>query len=115
MSRRTRGIVKALGDEIRAERVRLGWSRAEFARRITPTMPANTLDTYEKGRRQPPLERLMDICEALGVGMPELLSRAVAQPLPTSAALAALRSAVDGVARVIEGDHATTRAEEVST
>lgn len=70
-------IVKAVGEELRRARACVGWSRPELVRRMRTRIPVNTYACYEQGIRQCSIPRLIEICEALGVSVPELLSLAL--------------------------------------
>jgi transcriptional regulator with XRE-family HTH domain len=70
-------IVRAIGEELRRARDSVGWSRPELVKRMQSNVPVNTYACYEQGIRQCSIPRLVEICRALGVAAPELLSLAL--------------------------------------
>jgi transcriptional regulator with XRE-family HTH domain len=70
-------IVRAIGEELRRARDNVGWSRPELVKRMHSNVPVNTYACYEQGIRQCSIPRLVEICRALGVAAPELLSLAL--------------------------------------
>src|SRR6266566_5818635 len=70
-------IVRAVGEELRRARACVGWTRPELIRRMRTQIPVNTYAGYEQGIRQCSIPRLVEICEALGVTVPELLGLAL--------------------------------------
>lgn len=77
-------IVRAVGEELRRVRMAAGWSRPELVKHMATRMPVNTYACYEQGIRQCPIPRLVEICQALGVDMPELLHRALQRLKPAN-------------------------------
>jgi transcriptional regulator with XRE-family HTH domain len=70
-------VVRAVGEELRRARACVGWTRPELVQHMKTRIPVNTYACYEQGIRQCSIPRLVEICEALGVGVPELLSLAL--------------------------------------
>jgi transcriptional regulator with XRE-family HTH domain len=70
-------IVRAIGRELRRARDSMGWSRPDLVKRMHTNVPVNTLAGYEQGIRQVSIPRLVEICRALGVAAPEVLSLAL--------------------------------------
>jgi transcriptional regulator with XRE-family HTH domain len=60
-------IARALGDELRRERERRGWSRAQFVRRLPSRIGDRTLLAYEHGLRQITVLRLIELSQGLDV------------------------------------------------
>lgn len=54
------------------ERVVLGWTRSELARRAY--VDAKTLSTMFRGRRRPVLGTVQAICVALGLGLADVIA-----------------------------------------
>lgn len=61
-----------LGSRIAALRTEKGWSQAELARRLN--ISASTVGMYEQGRREPPLNILVNMAGTLGVSVDYLLT-----------------------------------------
>ncbi len=61
-----------LGSRIAALRTDKGWSQAELARRLH--ISASTVGMYEQGRREPPLDILINLAGVLGVNIDFLLT-----------------------------------------
>lgn len=61
-----------LGSRIAALRTEKGWSQAELARRLH--ISASTVGMYEQGRREPPLNVLINMAGMLGVSIEFLLT-----------------------------------------
>lgn len=70
-------IARALGDELRRAREAEGCSRAEFVTRLPSGIGDRTLLAYEHGLRMLTVLRLLELCNALGVAAPTLLSLAL--------------------------------------
>lgn len=70
-------IIRAVGEELRRARACVGWTRPELIKRMKTKIPVNTYAGYEQGIRQCSIPRLVEICEALGVTVPELLGLAL--------------------------------------
>jgi transcriptional regulator with XRE-family HTH domain len=71
------GIIRALGEELRRARATAGWSRPELVKRMKTRVPVNTYACYEQGIRQCSIPRLVEICDALGVSVTELIGLAL--------------------------------------
>ncbi|HEY0450560.1 helix-turn-helix transcriptional regulator [Actinophytocola sp.] len=67
-------ITRLLGEELRRARDALGLTRAELIDRMPSKIHPQTLATYESGARQCTVIRLIEICRALGVAAPDILS-----------------------------------------
>lgn len=63
---------RVLSANLRAERARAGVRQADLAARIG--MPRATLSDIEGGRRKVTLGEAVELCEALGIGLPQLLA-----------------------------------------
>lgn len=70
-------IVQAIGEELRRARANVGWSRPELVEHMQTRIPVNTYACYEQGIRQCSIPRLVEICQALRVSVPELLGLAL--------------------------------------
>jgi transcriptional regulator with XRE-family HTH domain len=70
-------IVQAIGEELRRARANAGWSRPELVEHMQTRIPVNTYACYEQGIRQCSIPRLVEICQALRVSVPELLGLAL--------------------------------------
>jgi transcriptional regulator with XRE-family HTH domain len=70
-------ITRAIGEELRRARETIGWSRTEFVARLPSGIGDRTLLAYEHGLRQLTVTRLVELCDALGVGAPSLLGQAL--------------------------------------
>lgn len=70
-------IVRAVGEELRRARAHAGWSRPELIKHMRTRIPVNTYACYEQGIRQCSIPRLVEICQALRVGVPALLGLAL--------------------------------------
>lgn len=70
-------IIRALGVELRRARDNLGWSRPDLVKRLNSELPVNTYACYEQGIRQVSIPRLVELCEIMGVAVPELLGLAL--------------------------------------
>jgi transcriptional regulator with XRE-family HTH domain len=70
-------IVRAIGEELRRARANAGWSRPELVKHMQTQIPVNTYACYEQGIRQCSIPRLVEICQALRVSVPELLGLAL--------------------------------------
>ena len=68
-------FVCALGDELRRTRKQRGWSRKQLQDHLESQISIQTVATYESGRRQCSVARLVEICRAMDVCAPELLAR----------------------------------------
>lgn len=68
-------ITKVLGKEIQRARDERKWSRPYMAE--VTGVPTAALASYEQGYRQPPLARLVQMCDGLGVSVIELLGLAL--------------------------------------
>lgn len=67
-------VTRVLGEELRRTRDALGLTRAELTQRMPSRIHPQTLATYEAGVRQCTVVRLIEICRALGVAAPDILS-----------------------------------------
>jgi transcriptional regulator with XRE-family HTH domain len=72
-----RTITRALGDELRRVRDGQGLTRAEVAKRMSTDISIQTLANYEHGIRQCAIPRLVEICDALGVPVTDLIGLAL--------------------------------------
>lgn len=70
-------IVRAIGEELRRARASAGWTRPQLVRCMTTRIPVNTYAGYERGIRQCSIPRLVEICQALGVDVAELIELAL--------------------------------------
>jgi transcriptional regulator with XRE-family HTH domain len=68
---------RALGEELKRARECRGWSRAELVDRMSSSISAQALATYEQGTRQCTVARFVEICQALGVAAPEVIGLAL--------------------------------------
>ena len=75
VSRRSRTISRALGEELRRAREELGLSRAQLVARMPSGIGDRTLLSYEHGTRHLNVLRLVEISRALVVPAPVLLAR----------------------------------------
>lgn len=94
-------ITTAIGVELRRSRTSQGWSRPELIARMKVAIPVNTYACYEQGIRQCSIPRLVEICEALGVGAPELLDLALRRHGLDSVEVRLLREIRDLLDRVL--------------
>jgi transcriptional regulator with XRE-family HTH domain len=67
---------RLLGDELRAARRALGWTRRDLQRQLGGEVSLQTLATYELGSRACTVRRLVELCMAMGQPPHELLGRA---------------------------------------
>jgi transcriptional regulator with XRE-family HTH domain len=72
-----KAIAKALGEELRRAREAHGWSRAYFITLLPSGIGERTLLAYEHGLRQLTVVRLVELCEALAVTAPGMLTLAL--------------------------------------
>lgn len=72
-----KAISRAIGDELRGAREVKGWSRLQLVSRLPSGIGDRTLLSYEHGVRHPTVLRLLEICRALGVPAPTLLTQAL--------------------------------------
>jgi transcriptional regulator with XRE-family HTH domain len=70
-------IAKALGEELRRTREKLGWSRAQLVERLPSGIGDRTLLAYEHGTRQLNVIRLIELSECLEVAATDVLSLAL--------------------------------------
>lgn len=63
-----------VGDNIRAERTRLGWTRAELLKRMDYAISASTLVAIEAGRTSPRLSTLLRMSNVMGVNIDRLVA-----------------------------------------
>ena len=64
-----------MGTRIQRERERVGLSRAELGAQVR--LPEAELEAVEQGRSRPDAEMLLDIADALGVPLSDLMKPAV--------------------------------------
>lgn len=64
-----------LGDELRRTRKQRGWSRKQLLDHMESQISIQTVATYESGRRQCSVARLVEICRAMDVYAHDLLAR----------------------------------------
>jgi transcriptional regulator with XRE-family HTH domain len=72
-----RAFTRALGEELRRARERVGWSQTDLVAQMPSRLHVKTLATYEQGIRQCTVVRLLEICRTLGVRAPDILGRAM--------------------------------------
>jgi transcriptional regulator with XRE-family HTH domain len=72
-----RAVAKAIGAELRLEREKLEWSRAQMVKRLPSGIGDRTLLAYEHGLRQLTVIRLLELTHSLDVGAPYVLERAL--------------------------------------
>lgn len=65
----------ALGDELRRTRTQRGWSRKQLLDHLESQISIQTVATYESGRRQCSVARLVEICRAMDVYAHDVLAR----------------------------------------
>ena len=70
-------ISRAVGEELRRAREALGWSRGHLVSRLPSGIGDRTLLSYEHGTRHLTTLRLIELCRAMGVDAPTLLTRAL--------------------------------------
>jgi transcriptional regulator with XRE-family HTH domain len=70
-------ISRAIGEELRRAREANGWSRGFLVTRLPSGVGARTLLSYEHGTRHLTLLRFIELCTALGVAPPVLLTQAL--------------------------------------
>lgn len=70
-------ISRAIGEELRRAREANGWSRGYLVTRLPSGVGARTLLSYEHGTRHLTLLRFIELCTALGVAPPILLTQAL--------------------------------------
>lgn len=70
-------ITESIGRELRRARDSMGLSRPDFVDRLGFDMPVNTYACYEQGVRPCSIPRLVVICRALNVAVPDLLGLAL--------------------------------------
>lgn len=68
------GVNQAVGEVIRVERIRHRWSQLELAKRADMSLSA--VRRYESGERAIPIDALIALIDALGVGL-GLIERAI--------------------------------------
>jgi transcriptional regulator with XRE-family HTH domain len=62
-----------LGDQIKAERVRLSWTQHDLASRLSVT--PQTVSDWEAGRKEPSTEKLIALANAFDVSLDALVGR----------------------------------------
>ena len=70
-------INRAIGEELRLAREALGWSRGHLVSRLPSGIGDRTLLSYEHGTRHLTTVRLIELCRAMAVDAPTLLTRAL--------------------------------------
>jgi transcriptional regulator with XRE-family HTH domain len=70
-------ITRAIGEELRRARNRVGWTRAELVERLHSDLRVHTYATYENGTRRCTVARFVEICSALEVPAPDILELAM--------------------------------------
>lgn len=70
-------IARAIGAELQYARKRIPWTRSELISRLPSEIHVQTLAAYERGIRQLTVVRFVEICQALGVSPPEILTWAL--------------------------------------
>lgn len=79
-------ITRQLGRRLRARREARGWTRPDLAARLPSRPTEHTLLTYEHGTRRMTVERLIELCDALGEDAGDLLYEITGRPQPDRAA-----------------------------
>lgn len=70
-------LSRAIGDELRRAREATGWSRWQLVARLPSGIGDRTLLSYEHGTRHLTVLRFLELCRALGVAGPTLLTQAL--------------------------------------
>jgi transcriptional regulator with XRE-family HTH domain len=70
-------VYRAVGEDLRRAREKAGLTRAELVKRLPSTIKVQTLGSYERGTRQCAIPRLVELCHALRVTVPDLLELAL--------------------------------------
>jgi transcriptional regulator with XRE-family HTH domain len=95
-------ISRAIGNELCRVREALGLSRLRFVEPLPSGIGERTLLSYEHGKRHMSLLRLLELCHALGVSAPTLLTHALQR---ARIELANLELQVDLRALINDGNH----------
>lgn len=74
---RAKTLSRAIGEELRRAREAAGWSRLQLVARLPSGIGDRTLLSYEHGTRHLTVLRFLEICRALGVAAPTLLTQAL--------------------------------------
>jgi transcriptional regulator with XRE-family HTH domain len=69
-------VVQALGEEIRRAREGVQWTRDQLVKRLGD-VHVRTVASYERGDRLVSLTRLLDLCRALKVAAPDVITLAL--------------------------------------
>jgi transcriptional regulator with XRE-family HTH domain len=77
----------ALGAELRQVRDRNGWTRGVLKSRLPFDVAVPTIGTWEHGLRSISAERLVQLCDALGDPVEDVLARVRARTIPRGLAL----------------------------
>jgi transcriptional regulator with XRE-family HTH domain len=72
-----KAISQAVGEELRRRREAKGWSRAQLVALLPSGIGDRTLLSYEHGTRHLTVLRFLELCDALGVAAPTLLTQAL--------------------------------------
>jgi transposase/transcriptional regulator with XRE-family HTH domain len=70
-----------LGDELRAARLRRGWTRQQLQSRVCGELSLQSLAAYELGARRLSVVRLIELCTALSVLPSQVVARACERAL----------------------------------
>lgn len=70
-------ITKAVGSELRRVRERLSWTRSAVVGRMSRSISTQALANYEYGLRPCTVDKLVDICQAMGVSAADFLGVAL--------------------------------------
>lgn len=73
----TTPLGRLIGDELRAARNRLNWTRREMLDYLPSGISEPTLGTYEQGSRSLSVVRMVELCWVLEVSAPDLLARSI--------------------------------------
>ena len=72
-----KALSRAIGHELRRAREAKGWSRAQLVECLPSGIGDRTLLSYEHGTRHLTVSRFLELCRALGVTAPTLLTQAL--------------------------------------
>lgn len=72
-----KALSRAIGHELRRAREAKGWTRAQLVECLPSGIGDRTLLSYEHGTRHLTVNRFLELCRALGVTAPTLLTQAL--------------------------------------
>lgn len=72
-----KALSRAIGEELRRERETKDWSRKQLVARLPSNIGDRTVLSYEHGTRHMTVIRFLELCRALGISGPALLTRAL--------------------------------------